>query len=106
MSKFEPLSPALAQDKCEELLSNIGPEDIIQWRNHPATQALLWALTSAELKVMEEWRNGNYTYSSAEGTAQQNAEALGSLKAFSTIKDYILEEISVDDFSQGAQSPY
>ena len=102
MDTYDVLESEKALQKFNELLDSVSPGEIEQWRYHACTKALLFSLLHSEMVYMENWSKGAFTSESADGTAQQNAKALGALEAISIMKQYIKEEISAYDNGNGA----
>lgn len=97
MDRYDIIDKEGALVRFRELLEMLSNDEIIQWRSHPCTKALLWGMVYTEMDYHDKWRNGTFTAPEAEGTAQLNAKALGALEVIDTLKRNILEEISVDD---------
>lgn len=103
---IEQLSDKL-RDSADELLRETPQGERITWLQHPLTQSLLKTLNADYLDYHNGWENGSFTTESIEGTAQANAEALGSVKAISLIIGWIedvpspQEELD-DDKTHGA----
>lgn len=85
--------------KAEDLLSMTTQEEIYQWSKHPCTQAVLYTLHGDYMDHHTAWENGVFTDSNADGTAQKNAKAMGSMEAIKLIAQYI-EEINSNDNSE------
>jgi len=84
------------RDRALLLIEEITSEEKIQWLNHPCTKALLLTLQGDYLDHHQAWESGNFTSEHAEGTAQMNAKANGSLEAIRLIAEYI-EDINYND---------
>lgn len=98
INQYEIVDVEYAANKFRDLLSKIPAEEVEIWQELPCTKALLWAIIHSEMSHLDNWRNGRFTHPSAAGTAQQNSEALGVLKALNLVKDFILEEMKSDDY--------
>lgn len=92
-NRYEILDEESILDRINELLGGIPKEEVVNWKSHSLTKALLWMLTYSEMRYHNEWVNGSFTTESAYGTAQANAKALGALEHIKLMKQYILEEI-------------
>lgn len=99
MDRYDIIDKEGALTRFNELLTLVNADEINQWRHHPCTKALVWSLVYSEMEYHDQWRLGNLTAESTDGTAQLNAKALGALEAIDKMKMYILEEISNNDSS-------
>jgi len=74
-----------------------------EWEEHPLTKGLKELLRADMHIILTSWASGGYTSDTIDGTAQQNASALGELHALEKCLDHIgeLEEILDDDNSGG-----
>jgi hypothetical protein len=87
-------------NRAENILASATPEDLREFKTNPYTKALNLMLTGDSALILEEWAAGSFSAESAEGTAQNNAKALGELHAIERVLDHIndlsIEEESVD----------
>lgn len=105
------LQPDSYHQRSDSLLDTVGKLEAHSWLNHPCTKALALRLEGDLRCIIEEWMAGVHTDSSAYGTAQKNAEAIGKLQAIEQIQ-YIIDEMGQsiyegEDYDQatGTQSP-
>lgn len=80
----------------DDLLAQVSLEEKVQWLNHPCTMALLMTLKGDYIELHAAWESGEFVDQVADGTAQQNAKALGSLDEIRLIAEYI-EGVASDD---------
>ena len=106
MDRYEVIDSEVAYQRFQELIEGVDDDELLAWKAHDCTKALLWGLVHSEMVIMESWRNGKFTDQTKEGTDQQNAKALGMIESIGLMKQYILEEISKDDNSNGTPRPY
>jgi len=86
--------------RAEAILIEITPEERQNWLQHPITKSLLLTLKGDYLDHHSAWEGGAFTSEGSDGTAQQNAKALGSLEAIRLLANYI-EDINSYDQSEG-----
>lgn len=105
------LQPDTYYLRSDSLLDTVGKLEAQSWLNHPCTKAFLLTIEGDLRQIIEQWMAGVHTDSSAYGTAQKNAEALGKLQAMDQLR-YRIEEIGEsmlkgEDYDQavGTQDP-
>jgi hypothetical protein len=88
------------RERALNLLLDLGKEEVTQWIKHPCTQSLLLTLQGDYLDHHQAWEAGMFTADGAEGTAQQNAKALGAIDAVRLIATHI-EDLDIYDTDDG-----
>ena len=67
-------------------------ESWLEWYRHPATQRM-WDIMKARRSALQEsWAAGAFTHESTEGTAQQNAKALGKVQQLEELMELIYDD--------------
>lgn len=92
------------RERAQLLLQDLTNEEKRQWQGHPCTEALILTLRGDYLDHHSFWEGGEFTSENAEGTAQKNAKALGTLEAIRLIAEYI-EDIHTHVENARVQSP-
>ena len=76
-----------------------------EFGEHPLVKGFKQLLRADMHLILTAWAEGCYTSETCDGTAQQNASALGELHALEKCLDHIqqLEETPIDDNPVGTQ---
>lgn len=83
----------LAKLETEVEAARLTPEEVKEWKTHPATRAFLLDLRRRQLEGMSEWAQRVHTRETMAEGAVANAEALGGMRLLqSLIQD--LEEVA------------
>jgi len=67
----------------------VKPEEIAEWRHHPATQAFLWDLRARVQEGKDTWASQGLQRETAIETAMVNARALGGVQVLQTLISFI-----------------
>jgi len=70
----------------------LKPEEIREWKQHPATQAFLRDLKDREAEGKATWAAQQYQKETLEASALANATALGGMQLLQSLIDYFEEE--------------
>ena len=76
--------------------SRLTPEEIAEWRQHPATQAFLLDLYRRKLEGMGEWAKRQYQREVAAETAEANARALGGMELMQSLIEYLEAPVATE----------
>lgn len=69
------------------MLPKANSKDLFnEWKEHPATRALIEWCALQRQALMEQWAAGNFTDASKDGTAQLNAENVGKCIALGWVQ--------------------
>lgn len=67
----------------------LKPEEIKEWKQHPATKAFLQDLRDRQLEGMQSWAGQRFQKETAEQTAMANATALGGMEVLRALIDFL-----------------
>lgn len=67
----------------------VKPEEIAEWRHHPATKAFLYDLQERVEEGKQTWAAQGLQRETAEQTAAANAEALGGMRVLQTLISFL-----------------
>lgn len=84
----------LAKLEVDVEASRLTPEEIQEWKTHPATKAFLLDLRRRQLEGMAEWAQRVHTRDTMAEGAVANAEALGGMRLLQALIEG-LEEVVV-----------
>lgn len=73
--------------------SRLTPEEVKEWKTHPATKAFLLDLRRRQLEGMAEWAQRVHTRDTMAEGAVANAEALGGMRLLQVLISE-LEEVA------------
>lgn len=67
----------------------LKPEEIREWKQHPATQLFLQDLRDRVDEGKGSWASQQYQKGTAEQTAVANAQALGGMQVLQTLIEFL-----------------
>lgn len=76
-------------ERSEEQLDVIEEGELLNWKQHPITIALLLNLKGDSEALKERWGAGEFTKESADATMQENSCMIGMNQATEKIIDWI-----------------
>ena len=69
-------------------------QEFLEWKRHPVTERFFLYLKDKRTAILEAWASGEFTTEHVAGTAQKNAEALGTLQAITGILNLEADDLA------------
>ena len=79
----------MSRQQQQQATDRLKPEEIAEWKQHPATRAFLYDLRERQQEGMEAWAAYEYQKDRADATALANARALGGMEILKSLVEFL-----------------